>query len=115
MKFLFLLIFLITTSTLSGCMDSEKMKIKQKIIKRCTETEKNLDIFLKDGTHISNTDEGKDFSFVICNARANLYIKGYRISQSMNNKDYRVYQLDRLGTYHAEDIYLKLIEQGVEP
>ena len=86
--------FTVTTimvALISSCggMSDEKMAV----YKVCADSVKHLDLYEKNGTHFSKTDEGERFEMKICLARAELYIEGYRIGKTAKESDFKVYQL----------------------
>lgn len=100
----------------SSCgMSDKETAIFLAVYKECTGSVKLLDIYEKDGTHFSKTDEGRDFERNICLARAKLYTEGYRIRKTTTESDYKIYQLDVVSDRTAYGMYKELIKSGIEP
>lgn len=83
--------------------------------KECANSIKYLDIYEKDGTHFSKTDEAKHFEMTICSARAKLYVEGYRVKKVARQEDYKIYQLSTISNRKSYDMYKELIKSGIEP
>ena len=90
-------------------------KDEMAVYKECTDSAKYLDLYEKDGTHISKSDEGKGFVRKICLAREQLYVEGYRVGKTVKQSDYKVYQLSLMSNYSIRSIYMKQIKSGIEP
>lgn len=103
---------LIFSLLLTCCGVSEREKVA---FKKCYESVKYVDIYEKDGTHLSNTSEGYDFAITICSARARLYDEGYRISLITNSNDWKVYQAHLFYNHSVYGIYKESIKKGIDP
>ena len=80
--------------------------------KECFDSAKNLDIYEKDGTHISETQDGKDFIIKVCSTRADLYEEGYRIKKIIQDEDYKIYYHSQIQGRGLKKIYKELIVSG---
>ncbi|CAM8377105.1 hypothetical protein MCECIE61_00638 [Candidatus Methylopumilus planktonicus] len=106
--FYFLLIVFIN---ISSCGWSDK---KMGAFKDCFDSAKNLDIYEKDGTHISETQDGKAFIVKVCSTRAELYEEGYRIKKIVQDEDYKIYYNSEIQGKRLKNIYQELIKSGKE-
>lgn len=112
-KFTIATILVLLTSSCG--MSDEEAAVYVAAYKECADSVKLLDIYEKDGTHFSKTDEGKDFEGKICRARARLYTEGYRIGKTAIESDYKIYQLDLISDRTVYGMYKELIKSGIEP
>lgn len=87
---------------------------KKDVFKECFDSAKNLDIYEKDGTHISQTQDGKVFIIKVCSTRADLFEEGYRIKKNIQDEDYKIYYHAEIQGKRLKNIYQELIKSGKE-
>lgn len=102
----------IASLLLYSCSASEREKMA---FKTCYDSVRYVDIYEKDGTHLSKTPEAEDFAITICTARARLYDEGYRISLKTDSHDWKVYQTSKFSSRSVYGIYKEAIKKGIEP
>ena len=87
---------------------------KLSAFKECFDSAMNLDIYEKDDTHFSKTQEGKMFITKVCTARIELYLEGYRIKKIVQDADYKIYLQSETQGPRLKKMYKNLIESGEE-
>jgi hypothetical protein len=87
------------------------------VYRECLDSMKYLDIYDKSGNHFTEIDDlfKREFEYEICNARAKLFVEGYRIKKIANQQDYTIFQNSLMSDQKPYVIYKKLIESGIEP
>ena len=107
---IFKLIFLVYLLSLVGCGLSEE---EQKVYEICYKSLNFLDAYEK-GEHISKTTTGVRMGMDVCRVKSSLFVEGYRVSETINNNDIRLWSTSLMSDKSLERIYKKALKDGMD-
>lgn len=86
-----------------------------KIIESCKRSASTIDAYDEDGTHYSKTDFGSVVIRRVCEAKAELYVEGYRITRDFYPNDIDIFRVSLVSDESLTSIYKEAIETGASP
>jgi len=108
-RIIYILGFCVSLFVVSACGPSDREK---GIIEICQRSAGSIDAYDESGEHYSKTAMGKVVIRDVCEAKAELYVEGYRISSEFYIHDIKIYRSSIMSEKSLTSIYKKAIKEG---